>query len=146
MSLNGWQRLWVLIASLWMIAVATVSYLIWPVAGSIQQSDVYARLKLEDAHRLYDQWAKYVDPPGFIPDPGETVNIGGHTVKFAQGLSENDMNKTAGTYYAVLRHLLAVKRAEFIGGAFVTWVVPVLGLYVLGWAVGWVRRGFRQAT
>jgi hypothetical protein len=144
--LNGWQRLWVLITVLWMIAVVSVSYLLWPVAGSIQNSDVYAQLKPEDSQRLYDRWAKYAVPPDFIPDPGKTVDIGGHTVQFAQGLSENDMNKTAAAYYAALQHILLVRRVEFGGEAIAAWSIPVAALYAIGWAVGWVRRGFQGAT
>jgi hypothetical protein len=30
--LNGWQRLWVLLAVLWLVPVLTVSYFVWPTA------------------------------------------------------------------------------------------------------------------
>ena len=52
------------------------------------------------------------------------------------------MNQTSNAYYAGLRHILILKRTAFAGEAFALWMLPAVALYALGWAVGWIRRGF----
>ena len=47
MKLNGWQRLWVLLAVLWLLPVAFIAYELWPTAAFVSKGDVYARLKGE---------------------------------------------------------------------------------------------------
>src|SRR6266853_5354899 len=37
------------------------------------------------------------------------------------------------------------KRVEVVGIGFLAWLLPVIGAYVLGLAVGWVYRGFKQS-
>ena len=40
------------------------------------------------------------------------------------------------------RHALAISRATFAGQVFSFWAISVAFLYVFGWSVGWIRRGF----
>jgi len=37
------------------------------------------------------------------------------------------------------------ERVEIIGVGFLTWLLPVIAVYILGLAVGWVYRGFKDA-
>jgi hypothetical protein len=74
---------------------------------------------------------------------GRIVDItDGHTVQFLAGTSQGEMNQTTKAYYTGLRRVLTLKRATFVGEALASWLVPAFALYALGWAVGWVRRGF----
>lgn len=41
------------------------------------------------------------------------------------------------------RHPLTIRRAKFVGQLMALWLIPLAGLYVAGWSVGWIRRGFR---
>jgi hypothetical protein len=56
MKLNGWQRLWILLAALWLLPVAFFTYELWPTAAFISKGDVYAHLKGDDGSRLIDFW------------------------------------------------------------------------------------------
>jgi hypothetical protein len=40
---------------------------------------------------------------------------------------------------------LPARRAKFLAGAAAWWVIPMASLYVFGWLVGWVIRGFRAS-
>jgi hypothetical protein len=78
---------------------------------------------------------------------GPTVEIDdGHTVQFIQNIPQEGMNKTAGAYYTALRQILMRSRAVVVSLAFAFWVIPAIVLYALGWAVHWVRSGFRTST
>ena len=56
MKLNGWQRLWVVVAAVWMLPVLVFSYQLWPTTHDIPKADVYARMKSDDGRRLIDYY------------------------------------------------------------------------------------------
>jgi hypothetical protein len=190
MKLNGWQRLWVVVAVVWMLPVLVLSYPLWPTITGVPKADVYIRMKPDDGRRLLDYnpfasiggipdapkgitqvpsgndpFAAYGGaalqngqplrlPPGatLVPEftdirplpgnEGPVVDIDGHTVQFKKNIPQEDMNQTARAYDSILRHILALKRMAFVGEALASWMVPAVALYALGWAIGWVRRGF----
>ncbi len=76
---------------------------------------------------------------------GTVVEISGDTLQFVPGLSQQDQDKTLTAYRRARFHILAVKRSELMGEALAVWLVPAAALYALGWAVGWVRRGFQNS-
>lgn len=220
MRLNGWQRLWIVVAATWLMPVIVFSYELWPTTANVSKDEVYARLKPDYGRRLSDyiatsqsggtvriDFSKYVSPdqsgwvPDWVPDnptlgpgapqsdanasstlpsppPGHTLDtprrgqytdadidkpkatgkgqpltvvssemdIDGHKVQVYEGVSPDEVNQTVRAYTAILRHLLNVKRASFIGMVFALWMVPMIAFYLAGWAIAWVRRGFRQVA
>ncbi len=172
MKLNGWQRLWVVVAVVWILPVLAMSYELWPPTADVTNAEVYARMKPEDTHRFvdYDPDAATVAAiaagatrlqPEVPPSPAPTGTIfdqlaareaaenqaqlafvDGHELKIFAGVSREDMSRIVSDYNASLRHILALKRAVFVGEAFAGWIVPAVALYALGSAVGWIRRGF----
>ena len=154
--LNGWQRLWVVTAAVWLSLIVFVGYSDWPHAAQISKAEVYDRLDPENAREIsdfYDVLArKYGGGPtgadgiDFTPAPGETVEIDEHVVQFNEGLTEDRLNQASKDYYDVLRDLLLRERATFAGQLVAVWAFPALGLYALGWAIAWVRRGFGGAA
>ena len=42
--LNRWQRLWVVLTTLWLILVCFAGYLTWPQLSNVSHGEVYARI------------------------------------------------------------------------------------------------------
>lgn len=83
--------------------------------------------------------------PYWIPlAKGPRVNIDGHTLQFRSAIAEQEMDKAAAEYYSALRQLVAAERKSRVGQTFAIWAVPAVALYAIGWALAWVRRGFRN--
>lgn len=80
------------------------------------------------------------------PLPGPVLDIDGHKAQFNEGVSPEDVNQTTRAYTVILRHILSAKRAAFIGRMFAIWMAPAIALYLVGWGIAWVRRGFRQVA
>ena len=38
------------------------------------------------------------------------------------------------------------EQAKFIGVGLLAWVVPSVVLYMLGWSIGWIYRGFQSRS
>lgn len=68
----------------------------------------------------------------------------GHVLVFASDVPQNEQERTAKTYWTIVEKAAAEERRKYFGIAFLWWIISVLGVYVLGWVVGWVYRGFRH--
>jgi hypothetical protein len=73
---------------------------------------------------------------------GPIVDIDGQTVTFVQDLPQSDMDRTARAYDDTLKTILRHKRIEVLSRSIALWIGPSVGLYALGFAVVWVKRGF----
>jgi hypothetical protein len=54
MRLNGWQRLWVVLATLWLLPVLVFTYELWPTTADVSKGDIYMEMKPDDGRRLID--------------------------------------------------------------------------------------------
>jgi uncharacterized membrane protein YGL010W len=54
------------------------------------------------------------------------------------------MATDARAYAEAVQIALSNKSMNFTLRAVLAWLVPSLGLYAIGWGIGWVRRGFRE--
>jgi hypothetical protein len=113
MKLNGWQRLWVVVAVAWICTVLLLGYLSWPTVAEISTSTVYWQLPDEDRRLLMNEYEVTIAeqvragaPDASTADKGSTIDIGGHVVQFAPRVQENDMNRVSQHYYSALQRLL----------------------------------------
>lgn len=56
MKLIGWQRLWVVLAVLWLLPVTFFTYEYWPRTADLSKTYVYMEMKADDGNRLLDYW------------------------------------------------------------------------------------------
>jgi len=139
---------------MWLLPVMMFSYELWPTTDNVSKDEVYAQLKPDDVRRLaplkpVGMLRPFTPPPGYalqrLP-PAQPVDIEGHQVYFDPDVSPDDVNQTTRAYMLILSHILSVKRATFIGRMFAFWIAPAIALYLVGWTIAWVRRGFRQVA
>lgn len=83
-------------------------------------------------------------PPGFTLLPTITFPNGAilliHAAK--AGDSEAD-DQVAAAYWSVVEAEVAAARRDMLWLAALAWLIPCVAIYSLGWAVAWIRRGFR---
>lgn len=68
----------------------------------------------------------------------------GHVLNFSSILSEKDKTEVTQDYWRSVEKAASQKRLHYIFIALLFWAGPVIILYVLGWSVGWVHRGFKK--
>jgi hypothetical protein len=84
--------------------------------------------------------------PDFIPDPGERVEVGGHDLMFAvTGMSAEDQNRASQAYYEALQQVVKTTQRNFALLVTAVWLGSTAALYAFGWAIAWIRRGFRPS-
>lgn len=157
LKLNGWQRLWVVVASIYFVVVFGFAAATFPDGASLESERatlaVEAALdaQVNAAHALGDDRAEL--------DALRNLKMGAARVR-----SEAYGDLTNAEIIQRLRakfdgkadftaldekmrrdtERLRDDRSKFIFQAIAWWVIPALVLYVLGVAIGWIVRGFRN--
>jgi hypothetical protein len=65
---------------------------------------------------------------------------------FDTKLSDAEIERIASDYARAYRDELKDIRRTFFQQMAMLWLIPAIGVYGLGWSVGWVWRGFRKPT
>lgn len=162
-KLNGWQRLWVVVSALWLLFVVGVAIVgdVIPTADGLE-----ARLG-RNTRYLQREWALAT-----IEAARVAISLSGQTTagrirasydelsdvetveRLHNRFPEIDFEPVDSDYQEKLdgeqtRHqerldALALAQAESIGLLLMAWLCPSFGLYLLGWAMAWVWRGFKS--
>jgi hypothetical protein len=184
-TLNGWQRLWIVLSVLYLIPLIGVTSLLWPtpettphreeflkrmpadIRGSVrgayndeaswrqgkhrrdqQDRKVHAILRDLAARELAKEGKAEPLPP-FIADftgPVTFPNGVVFDVRAARhGGTEVD-SRVRPAYWAIVVAEARGARLRMLAWMALLWIVPCLALYALGWAIAWVRRGFRAGA
>ncbi len=145
MTLNGWQRLWLLLCGLYLIAVLVGGVLTFPDPTKIAHEDVFEeQLKPESCMKL-----AMPDPLGLLweSEVGLRVTMpNGHVLQFKKGMTEKDALSVAQDYDSLLHKQASNRRVVHVLFMFVCWVVPLIALYIFGWAVGWGTQGIHEIS
>ena len=149
MRLNGWQRLWVVAAVLSLVATVAI------VASSLREADQIEDIAFHAQRLANEITVVEIAGTGVVNFPNDLTKeeIAGHVkrgmssspptvVAIAEELVTLRAKRAAALASAKNRLVRSENRSVWvigIGG----WVAFVVTLYLFGWAVGWVRRGFR---
>lgn len=157
LRLNGWQRLWIVVAVLYLPVAVTVVAARLPTRSQIYSSWADATLQVagEELRRANQhQWQDWELRERLFPKltAEELVQ------KITDGARKTDLNdptnKVRASYKEEILRLestyrprldaLSTERAKLVGWGVLGWAGPLAILYGFGLAVGWVVRGFRQ--
>lgn len=127
------------LAALWILPVLLVSYVTWPdldesIADQRRLEGAVERTHVEDDSPSAHTY-EVVDPK-----TNRTINLRrSGSLPTADELNKLFARLDQETVVAA-RQALRVKRRASVAWTGVAWLVPVFSVYVLGWAIGWVRR------
>lgn len=69
----------------------------------------------------------------------------GHILVFKAGLKENEVQSVALEYNKIIERKLNIERFNHMLQALLLWILPSIFLYIFGWSIGWIYRGFKKA-
>lgn len=128
--MNGWQRMWVVVSLMMAIFVGVVSY------NTIDTEDRLTYPHSLKIKRLEDDLKRLTENAGNKPGPWN--DFGNETVEDTkeQIQRENEI-------FSKELSQLPSERREHILTSLGVLVGFSVGLYVIGWLIGWIYRGFR---
>ena len=151
LTLNGWQRLWVLISVLLIVPIAIVTVSIFPSPNDIKhQSKFENDLSPSAKSKLFDESKSKAatDKNEIIWDNlvGLTVKMpNGHVLEFNADAQNDDAEKVAAEYYDILKNEARKQRLEYAVYGVLSWLSIIVLIYIFGWSIGWVCRGFKKS-
>lgn len=150
MKLGGWQRLWIVIAVLYLFVVVWVAWSTLPSPSSLSHENaLYSRLIPVARDRILNTQVKVENEQAFIQDArtatdAELVEMpNGHTLVFRKGLPRVDVEASTKAYWATVKHVANEKRITHVAQALVWWAIPLVFIYALGQAARWIYSGFK---
>ena len=172
MRFNGWQRLLIVLSVVYLIPVAFVVVAVWPTNETTWHRDEFLgrmpaeyRAQVKAAYRTKWDWKEAGGPadPAIeiyspiaedapnLPPPPDTAfggNIGFENRAVLQLLVQKGVGgvdrRVARAYWTVVEQETRAARISIVGWAILLWAAPCALLYWSGWAVAWIRRGFRR--
>ena len=152
--MNGWQRLWLLVAGIYFVAVVVFAAISFPKPESIHHTqELYDQLAPGVKQKIIGNMNSEnfrVEKRGYLEEAlkrgliTEVEMPNKHVMVFSSALPKQEMEVAAKQYWAVVEKLAIKQRLQHIGLAFLFWLLPALALYGFGWSVGWVYRGFKK--
>jgi len=170
-KLNGWQRLWVLISCLWLVAVVFFSFTMY--STKITKHNIYENFSRVTLLTLanYTCEAQNYNPNEYLRRFG--INLSDSTLlkpssKFAKltatfcmeipislepplfiQVKENTpkeiVKKIKARAGLIKKNILFKRKSKYVLWTFLAWLLPCLTLYGLGLGISWVYKGFRSS-
>lgn len=166
---RGWRRLWVFVGVLYAVVVAAVAVRTWPLSESgiraytVLENDTGEQFSFEfhgprepndaEIEEIVVQLKAGPTPPvGAVLSSDPAWGTSGALVIRAAVDGRSWAYFPGGTTQPTVDRAISLKvngpwpeRYWHIGTAALWWAVPMAFLYLLGWGIGWVFRGFQQA-
>jgi broad specificity phosphatase PhoE len=151
-KLNGWKRLWLLLAAIWLIPVGVFTFTELPREN---ESDIKARwandiVNLQKNHHgggeslaAYRQRVYGNRSDDDIIHPPHTE--GGH-FDFSTAVPAEEIEQINQRYEAALQERERASPSKTLLVGFFAWAVPLLVLYVFALGVHWVYVGFKNSS
>lgn len=150
-KLNGWQRIWIVMTIIYSIIVLLISYNHLP-NKQIANIDYHyfvsslpenLRNNLNSPDKDYEQGLGYKFNFDLI---GSEIVImkNGDKLYFKSGTKKEIIDNISNEYNIRIESLMQRQNVEYYSYTLMFLIFPPIVIYLLGWSVGWVIRGFRN--
>ena len=153
MRLNGWQRIWVVLTSIWFLYSYTFyeqryDSLLYEELNTFFAEKPWAYHQLDIVSKNSDKL-----PEGFVYTPNEltdTFNTYDYEKIVKTIFEEFEVKKNESPYNKTFESLMELKNntnqkfKESIYSEIGDNLMPPILLYLIGYSFGWIRKGFRK--
>jgi len=137
-ELNGWQRLSLLVASLWLMGAVIITGLYFPTERAWRSS---ALLEMWELEREHDAQVKPFMERCLSYDTLEASKC--FTDYYQEVKNLRNVRFQVGTdLERRIADDLLMQQVKAVGLGVALWIFPLIALYLLSMAIAWVRKGF----
>lgn len=142
-KLNGWQRLWVLASGISFLLATLNLYIHFPAPESTPHNTIFIKnLSKKNKNLLVAEdkegWQKTDEVGTDVEMPNK------HILSFKKNISEQEMSGAAQEYWSLVTTEANANRVALISLYALLWLSTSIGLYILGWSLNWVLKGFKK--
>ena len=153
-KMGGWIRLWIVLSVIYLIFIGIFEALTLPKSENTSHSQAFYNqlppdmkkkiLGSENSEKYRNDKSELLKEASRRSLITEVEMPNSHIIVFRSDLPKEEMEAISREYWKVVEHDVAIKRRKHIGMAFAWWLIPVVGLFGLGWSAGWVYKGFKK--
>lgn len=137
-KINGWWRLWIVVALAWSASVATYSYLYWPDSAQAAHHPSFV-------FQLDWEQRKLLANDNEVETSFEVRMPNGHVLRFEPNVEQKDAERVAAKYHDITVSAQNDSKRHVIRRSILMALLPSLAVALLGSGVAWIRRGFGQS-
>lgn len=148
-KLNGWQRLFVLFAIFWTIGCLADFKLVLPDYVNVNDKEQYGNYVSANLDKYLPKHSSppsfdpdlYLNPPKAVMSDGVTITLYTYTKDEVAAAYEKfkadpqNLNPNKGYFLKMAKELIYL---------LLMYLMPLISIYLLGWMIAWVIRGFRK--
>lgn len=148
---NGWNRLWVLIAFIYLLPVVFFTWLIFPTQNNLYKDWAYNVSIItgedlnadNDESNYYKDYIERMEKKGSIKKPIYHTYSSplDDTIKL---LEQSEAMKLQRMKYENKLSYLSETQSKILVWAVICWIEPLIIMYIFGFLVRWVYRGFKK--
>jgi hypothetical protein len=139
MKLKGWHRLWIFVSLVYLCLIIIYCFIEFPKPERIAHKDeFYKELSKQSFSMLY------YDPLGIMNDNIKVEMPNSHVILFSNKFKKEEIESASKEYWTIIENKANKERLHLMGYAFLFWLIPCTGVYLLGWGIRWVYQGFKS--
>jgi hypothetical protein len=141
-NLKGWQRLWVATGLTYLLLIIVTGCVLMPTRERLDRDMVFA---IAEEVRKYEGLVFAGESPDKIFESarrsGYAAWIAGLRANYRIGAEGDNGFTIIKKNYLQAVDSLPLKRLSMIGLLLVAWIVPMGGLYAMGYVIEWINQG-----
>lgn len=142
MKLGGWHRIWIVASTTYFVLVSAFVFLNWlQPEGLPHTPDLYEQLAPESSSKIVP--SSKLDEIDSREGVLRVKMPSAHVIPFYSEYSQDELEKVTDEYWSVVKKKASQERTKLLLNAFLWWIIPCLVVYILGWLVRWIYRGFK---
>lgn len=140
-KLNGWQRIFVVYSVIHFLVGTVVAISLWPSTGSFSY-EWDMKWKLHPADKFLIENVTRREPPSELSKAIHMPN--GEYLIVRSFVSDDRMKELAENLYGIYSNTIKDEQRRHVGWYAFFITIPLCIIYSLGWAIAWIRRGFKS--
>lgn len=142
MKIGGWHRLWIVASTTYFVLVSAFVFLNWVQPEGLPHiPDFYEQLAPESISKIVP--SSKLDEIDSREGVLRVKMPNAHVIPFYSEYSQDELEKVTDEYWSVVKKKAIQERTKLMLNAFLWWIIPCLVVYILGWSVRWIYRGFK---
>ncbi len=157
-KLNGWQRIWAVIAGLWLIPTTWIVSQSFPTESQVRSNAQQVFLEAQENRRQKDEeinnhcrnisegdvlayakcWQINNGTPELNTDEAKAANERKNSHFWKENMEAAEYNLNTGLAELPKQQVQAILKGILL------WALPLMAIYLLGYSAAWIRSGFKN--
>ena len=151
MKLGGWHRLWILVSVLYLCVLVGGAFIFYSKDDSVSEWEVFKEMSPDTGKKLEKYYLKGLVLNDRFKTDADSVRIAvsledsNHKLFFPKSTTKEELRALSDEFREAIPKAQKNKKRSFLLLIPLTWAIPCILFYVLGWSIGRAYKGFKRS-